>query len=139
MKPTTDFKFKDENEDLLKASNAENKALKNTIEKQGLIIRDKDDIIKAKDVVIKNLKSVIEYKENEAQGVNRQIKENIMVLKQNDNIMRKFANTKDKRHVKEPTEPVFKEIVKEFSLNYGKLVVSNTSKEILNLVKKDGF
>lgn len=68
---------------------------------------------------------------------NKQSKEQKIILKQNDKIINKIVNTKQKRHVKEPTEPVFKDILKDFSFNYGKLVVSKTSVEILKLVKNE--
>lgn len=67
----------------------------------------------------------------------KQSKDDNKILKQNSKILNKIVNTKEKRHVKEPTEHVFKEILKEFSFNYGKLVVSNTSVEILKLVKNE--
>jgi hypothetical protein len=60
-----------------------------------------------------------------------------IILKQNDKMIKKIMSIKDNRHVKEPTEPIFKEIADEFSFNYGKLVVARTATEILKLVKNE--
>lgn len=68
---------------------------------------------------------------------NNKSKADKIILKQNDKIINKIVNTKQKRHVKEPTEPIFKDILNSFSFNYGKLVVSRTSIEILKLVKDE--
>ena len=42
-----------------------------------------------------------------------------------------------KRHVKEKNEPVFDSIMKEFSDDYSKTVVMNSSEEIINLIGKN--
>jgi len=123
----------------LKAFENENKFLKSKLERQNLVLEERYDIIEKKDNVINILKSKLKISSSDSKEKNNQSKEDKFILSQNDKIMKEFSNTKDKRHVKEPTEPVFKDIMKEFSLNYGKLVVSNTSKEILKLINKDEF
>lgn len=68
---------------------------------------------------------------------NKQKEQEKIILKQNDKVIKKIMSIKEKRHVKEPTEPVFKEILNEFSFNYGKIVVSKTGVEILKMVKNE--
>lgn len=60
------------------------------------------------------------------------------VIKQTDKAIKKLAQTKAKRHVKEPTEPVFDKILEDFSFHYAKEVVTKTMTEVLKSVK-DGF
>ena len=136
----SEFEFRlPESDALLKAAENENKFLKSKIERQNVTLEEQYDIIDKKDNVINILKSKLQNNTSNPQKENKQFKEYKLILSQNDKIMNNFVNTKEKRHVKEPTEPVFKDIMKEFSMNYGKLVVSNTSQEILKLVSKDEF
>lgn len=62
-------------------------------------------------------------------------KQNKRTLKENDKIISTFIKNKAKRHVKEPQEPVFSEIMGEFEMNYAKSVVSKSSLEILKILK----
>lgn len=57
------------------------------------------------------------------------------VINQNNKMIEIFESNKAKRHVKEPTEEVFKEILSQFSLNYGRLMVVPTNEEILKLLE----
>jgi hypothetical protein len=61
-------------------------------------------------------------------------KQDKAVLKQTDKYIAKIAETKQNRHVKEPTEPVFKELLNEYSYSYAKSI-GKTSIEILNFSK----
>jgi hypothetical protein len=65
-------------------------------------------------------------------------KENNKILKQNDTILNTFISEKQKRHVKEPQEKIFKNLNNKFIENYGKLVVAKTTKEIMKF-SKDGI
>ena len=56
------------------------------------------------------------------------------ILKQNETILNTFISEKQKRHVKEPQERVFKNINNDFISNYGKIVVANTTKEIMKFI-----
>lgn len=58
-------------------------------------------------------------------------KQDKIILAQTDKMIKDFASQKAERHVKEPTEPLFKEILQNFTLNYGKTVVVNINEEIL--------
>lgn len=138
-KSQIEFSTINETDARLKAVENENKFLKSKLDRQTNALEEQRDIAEKKDNVIKILKSKVQNGSSNSKDENKQFKEFKTVLSQNDKLIRKFVNDKDKRHVKEPTEPVFKDIVKEFSLNYGKLVVSNTSQEILKLVKTDEF
>lgn len=72
-------------------------------------------------------------KETEQEKVNKTI------LKQNDRVIAKIMAHKQKRHVKEPTEPIFKDILDGFSFDYGKIVVGPTAGEIMKMYKNDEF
>jgi hypothetical protein len=58
------------------------------------------------------------------------------VLKQNDNILIRLSKEKMKRHVKEKNEPVLEGIMKDVSDDYSKIVVMNSSNEILKLLNE---
>ncbi|MEO6683451.1 MAG: hypothetical protein ABIN48_11580 [Ginsengibacter sp.] len=58
------------------------------------------------------------------------------ILKENEAIIKKVRLTKQKRHVKEPQEKVFKAILNDFTVNYANLVVANTTKEIIKFIKE---
>lgn len=63
-------------------------------------------------------------------------KQNKTVLAQSDKIIKKIANTKQERHVKEPTEPVFKNILEDYTYSYAKSI-GKTAVEILKLNKNE--
>lgn len=60
---------------------------------------------------------------------------NQKIFEENNKVLLKLATEKQKRHVKEPTEPVFKDILNEFSVDYAKKVVVKTMVETLKYYK----
>jgi len=64
-------------------------------------------------------------------------KQDKIILAQTDRMLKDFAAKKAERHVKEPTEPLFKEILQNFTLNYGKTVVVNINEQILKELTDD--
>jgi len=59
-------------------------------------------------------------------------KQNKAILRQSDKVIAKIASIKQNRHVKEPTEPTFKDILRDYSHSYAKCI-GKTSIEILKL------
>lgn len=58
-------------------------------------------------------------------------KEDLKVFKQTERGLKRLAQSKMKRHVKEPNEPVFEEILDDFRKDYASVVVMKSSNEIL--------
>jgi hypothetical protein len=73
-------------------------------------------------------------KKEEAQAKEKQDKK---ILRQTDKIIRDFSEQQAQRHVKEPTEAIFKQIHEKFTLDYGKKVVVNINEEILKELADD--
>ena len=69
--------------------------------------------------------------------LSEQEKTNRKVINQNYRILANLSKKKMKRHVKEKNEPAFDSIMKEFSDDYSKTVVMNSSEEIINLIGKN--
>ena len=61
------------------------------------------------------------------------------VTKQNQKLINEYSKTTAKRHVKEKNEPVFDKMIDKLQNDYAKQVVSNSSLEILKIVKTDEF
>lgn len=66
-------------------------------------------------------------------------KSDFRTLKQNKILIKKHAKKKAKRHVKVKNEPVFDKFLNSFHDDYGKIVVSGSSMEILKKVMEDDF
>lgn len=74
---------------------------------------------------------------NKEEDLKRQNKQDKEILRQNDKLIGAILKKEPKRHVKEPTEPVFKELVREFGIRYGKMVVVKSNVEILKYLKDE--
>lgn len=66
------------------------------------------------------MKNTVRYSEND-----------LKVFKQTERGLKKISQSKMKRHVKEPNEPVFEEILDDFRKDYASKVVMQSSNEII--------